>query len=87
MKFCSCCSRFKSIEGAVTGHYFQRLVPAWELVPANARARSLDYISASHVTVFQPTRIQKKQELCYKDLYHAVTILVMFPVSNNINKC
>ena len=26
--FCSCCSRFKSREGAVTGHHFQRLVPA-----------------------------------------------------------
>ena len=38
-KFCSCSSRFKAREGAVIGHYLQRLVPARVLVPAkHARA-------------------------------------------------
>ena len=34
------------------------------------RAQSLDYISSSHVTVFQPTRTQKKLEVCYKFMYY-----------------
>ena len=51
------------------GHYLQRLVPAPVLFPQNMHARSLAYISSSHVTVFQPTRIQKKQEVCYKTLW------------------
>ena len=46
-------SRFKSREGGCySGHYIQSLLPALVLFPQNTRARSLAYISSSHLTVW-----------------------------------
>ena len=67
-KFCSCCTWLKSREGAVTRHYFQRLVPGGHF-PQNMRALSLDYISSPHMVVFQPTRIQIENKVCYSSLW------------------
>ena len=55
-------------------------------LPQNTRARSIDYISSSHVTVFQPTRIQNKLEVCYNIKYCELRLPLKYTVQQLLRK-